>query len=235
MKPNHPLCRTCNFCNEKCTQYEEAACPKLARAPFVCNGCGQIRSCSLRKQFYRADKAQKSYEFLLSEARSGFNITEEEIQNLNSFMTPLIQNGQSINHVIMSNADSITVSGRSIYTYTRAGLLNFKNWDLPRVMKMKPRKSKSKPLKVDKKCRVNRTWQDYLAFQAEHLDIPPVEIDSVIGSRGGKALLTVIFSKCAFMLAFMRDRNDSQSVIDAFNYLFSKLKPAVFHMLLLRK
>ena len=90
-KREHPLCRTCSFCNQKCADFVESFCPKLNRAPFVCNGCGQIRSCSLRKQFYRAEKAQKSYEFLLSEARSGFNITEAEIDNLNEVMTEPIQ------------------------------------------------------------------------------------------------------------------------------------------------
>ncbi len=203
-------------------------CPKLNRAPFVCNGCGQIQSCSLRKQFYRAEKAQKSYEFLLSEARSGFNITEAEIENLNAVMSGPIHQGQSINHVLMSNPDSISFSSRSIYTYTRAGLLNFKNWDLPRVIKMKPRKSKSTPLKVDKKCRVGRTWADYLLFKNEICDFPPVEIDSVIGSRGGKSLLTIMFSNSNFMLAFLRNRNDSQSVIDSFNYLFDLFGKQLF-------
>ena len=227
-KREHPLCRTCNFCNQKCADFDEAFCPKLNRAPFVCNGCQQNRSCSLRKQFYRAEKAQRSYEFLLSETRSGFNITEAEIRNLNEIMADPIHQGQSINHVIMSNPDSISFSSRSIYTYTRAGLLNFKNWDLPRVIKMKPRKSKSTPLKVDKKCRVNRTWPDYLLFRNEVCDFPPVEIDSVIGSRGGKTLLTIIFSNCNFMLAFLRDRNDSQSVIDCFNHLQDLLGKHIF-------
>ena len=227
-KREHPLCRTCNFCNQKCADFDEAFCQKLNRAPFVCNGCQQIRSCSLRKQFYRADKAQKSYEFLLSEARSGFNITEAEIKNLNEVMAEPIHQGQSIYHVLMSNPDSIPFSSRSIYTYTRAGLLNFKNWDLPRVIKMKPRKSKSTSLKVDKKCRVNRTWLDFLFFKKEVCDFPPVEIDSVIGSRGGKTLLTIIFSKCGFMLAFLRDRNDSQSVIDCFNHLYDLLGKQFF-------
>ena len=143
-------------------------------------------------------------------------------------MADPIHQGQSINHVIMSNPDSIPFSSRSIYTYTRAGLLNFKNWDLPRVIKMKPRKSKSTPLKVDKKCRVNRTWLDYLIFKKEVCDFPPVEIDSVIGSRGGKALLTIMFSNCNFMLAFLRERNDSQSVIDCFNHLQDLLGKQLF-------
>lgn len=227
-KRAHPLCRTCSFCNQKCAEFVEVLCPRLNRPPFVCNGCGQVRSCSLRKQFYRAEKAQKGYEFLLSEARSGFNITESEIENLNAVMAEPIQQGQSISHVLMSNPDSISFSARSIYTYTRAGLLNFKNWDLPHVIKMKPRKSKSTPLKVDKKCRVNRTWADYLLFKNEICDFPPVEIDSVIGSRGGKSLLTIMFSNCNFMLAFLRNRNDSQSVIDCFNLLYDLLGKQLF-------
>lgn len=227
-KREHSFCRTCSLCNQKCPDFIEALCPKLDRAPFVCNGCKQIRSCSLRKQFYRAEKAQKSYEFLLSEARSGFNITEAEIKNLNDVLAEPILRGQSIHHVLMSNSDSITFSQRSIYTYTRAGLLNFKNWDLPRVIKMKPRKAKSTSLKVDKKCRVNRTWQDYLLFKNEFCDVSSVEIDSVIGTRGGKALLTIMFSSCHFMLAFLRDRNDSQSVIDSFNLLYESLGKQIF-------
>ena len=227
------LCRICNRCNQNCQDFEEAHCPKLDRAPFVCNGCGQVRNCSLRKQFYRADKAQKNYENLLSESRSGFNVTEEEIKDLNNIMDPLIRQGQSIEQILISNPDTIMFSARTIYTYTRAGLLNFRNWDLPRVIKMKPRKTKSSSLKVDKKCRIGRTWQDYVDFRDadEFLDISPVEIDSVIGSRGGKVLLTIMFTNCYFMLAFLRDRNDSQSVIDCFNHLDSLLGRQAFKML----
>jgi IS30 family transposase len=133
----------------------------------------------------------------------------------------------------MSNPDTIMYSARSIYTYTRAGLLTFKNWDLPHIMKMKPRTKKSTPLKVDKKCRIGRTWEDYVNFRNEDelLDISPVEIDSVIGSRGGKVLLTIMFTNCNFMLAFLRNRNNSQSVIDCFNYLDALLGRQIFMML----
>lgn len=223
IKKDISLCRTCGFCNQNCSDFEEEICSKLSSSPYVCNGCQQIRSCSLRKQFYRADKAQKKYEFTLSESRSGFNVTEAEIKRINEIMTEPIKQGQSINHVLMSNPDTITYSARTIYTYTRAGLLKIKNWDMPRVIKMKSRKTKSTPFKVDKKCRVNRTWADYLFFKDNVCDFPPVEIDSVIGVQGGKVLLTIMFSSCNFMLAFLRDHNDSQSVIDCFNHLFRLL------------
>ena len=46
-------------------------------------------------------------------------------------------------------------------------------------------------------------------------------MDSVIGRVGGKVLLTLMFTWCGFMLAFLRDRNDSQSVIDVFGRLWT--------------
>jgi IS30 family transposase len=48
-------------------------------------------------------------------------------------------------------------------------------------------------------------------------------MDSVIGKKGGKVLLTLHFITSNFMLAFIRDANTSQSVIDIFNYLYNAL------------
>ena len=44
-------------------------------------------------------------------------------------------------------------------------------------------------------------------------------MDTVEGVKGGKVLLTIHFVNCSFMLAFIREHNDAQSVIDIFNYL----------------
>ena len=57
------------------------------------------------------------------------------------------------------------------------------------------------------------------------------EMDSVVSSGGGKVLLTLIFPDCSFMLAFLRDRNTSQSVIDIFNHLYGLLGPDDFKKL----
>ena len=43
-------------------------------------------------------------------------------------------------------------------------------------------------------------------------------MDSVEGQKGGKVLLTIHFVNCSFMLAFIREHNDAQSVINTFNY-----------------
>jgi len=46
-------------------------------------------------------------------------------------------------------------------------------------------------------------------------------MDSVEGRKGGKVLLTIHFVNTSFMLAYIRDHNDSQSVIDIFNMIQS--------------
>lgn len=56
-------------------------------------------------------------------------------------------------------------------------------------------------------------------------------MDSVPGKVGGKVLLTMNFNHCAFMLAFLRDTNNSQSVIDIFNMLEERLTLEVFRTL----
>ena len=63
---------------------------------------------------------------------------------------------------------------------------------------------------------------------AEHPGLPIVEIDTVEGKKGGKVLLTLHFTIPQFMLAFIRDANTSQSVIDIFNRLYMELQPDIF-------
>ena len=56
-------------------------------------------------------------------------------------------------------------------------------------------------------------------------------MDSVIGTVGGKVLLTIHFPETSFMMAFLRDANTSQSVIDVFDYLYRKLGKELFEKL----
>ena len=53
-------------------------------------------------------------------------------------------------------------------------------------------------------------------------------MDTVEGIKGGKVLLTLHFVNCSFMLAFIRDHNDAQSVIDIFDMLENVLGLELF-------
>ena len=53
-------------------------------------------------------------------------------------------------------------------------------------------------------------------------------MDTVVGTKGGKVLLTIHFANAEFMIAFLRDSNDSQSVIDVFERLYIELRCDIF-------
>ncbi len=112
-----------------------------------------------------------------------------------------------------SNPDRFTVSEKTVCRYINGGLLSTKRHNLPRACMIKPRKGKGVEHRVDKTCRVGRTWDDYLKFVEEHPGVRVVEMDTVEGVKGGKVLLTLIFTPFNFMLAFLSDAKTSECVL----------------------
>lgn len=216
-------CCFCSKCHLYCSDYFKEPCPALSNPPYVCNGCKKRKSCTLEKHIYSAQAAQHEYEAVRAEARSGICISEEEAIQLDTFISPLIRKGQSIHHICVNNPDEIMFSEKTIYNYVDSGIFSARNIDLPRKVLYKPRKSSHDSFKVDKTCRVGRTYQDFLSFLEGCPDCPIVQMDSVEGRKGGKVLLTLHFVKCEFMLAFLRDRNTSASVFDIIEKLCQKL------------
>ena len=77
-------CSICGHCTTSCVDYSKEECPKLSKAPYVCNGCDMLNNCTLEKRFYKVLVAQKEYELVRSESRSGFNLCEDELKQLDS-------------------------------------------------------------------------------------------------------------------------------------------------------
>ena len=112
-------------------------------------------------------------------------------------------------------------SEKTLYNYVDACLFDVRNIDLPRKVKYRPRYKKPE-FKVDRACRNGRNYQEFQKFMASNPELQPVQMDSVIGSIGGKVLLTIHFVEQGLQLAFLRRYNDSQSVIDIFNRKVSR-------------
>lgn len=182
----------------------------------------------MEKRIYSAVHAQREYEAVRSESRQGIQLTEEEALRLDSLISPLLVKGQSLHHICTNHRDEIMQNERSLYNYVDNGIFAAKNIDMPRVIRMGKRKKKKDSFKVDKKCRIDRTYQDFLKFMTDNPGLPIVEMDSVEGRKGGKVLLTLHFTIPQLMLAFIRDSNTSQSVIDVFDRLYLELHPDTF-------
>lgn len=232
-KPNCiKCCSTCKFCNNKCPNFVEDICKKLSFPPYVCNSCPEEHLCVLRKKYYFHNPAHQNYRNILVKTREGVNISEDELIQLDEFISPLILKGQSVHHIVANNKDEFSVSEKSLYRYVADGLLKARNIDMPRVCRLKPRSSKPLEHKVDSACRIGRTYDEYKTYLSQNNDIFAVEMDSVVGRIGGKVLLTLMFKSCDLMLAFIRDRNTSQSVIDVFNWLYKILERDLFSKML---
>jgi IS30 family transposase len=118
-------------------------------------------------------------------------------------------------------------SEKTIYNYVDACLFDVRNIDLPRKVKFRERYKKPE-FKVDKGCRIGRNYDSYQAFLEKNSDTAIVQMDSVIGSKGGKCLLTIHFVDTSLMLAFLRESNTSKSVTDIFEMLYKTLGKELF-------
>lgn len=216
-------CKFCSQCNSHCADFREDECERLKSSPFVCNGCGKLRSCTLRKRFYRHADAKENYRKLLVESRRGANIAEEELLKFDELLYTLTRNGQSVHAAVANNPDAFSVSEKTLYRYIDGGLLRTRNGDLPRKCKVKPRKAKPVEHKVDAQCRIGRTWEDYQKFVAEHPGLPLTEMDTVEGVRGGKVLMTLMFMPYGFMLAFLLDAKTAANVNATFELIRDRL------------
>ena len=178
-------------------------CAMLLKAPFVCNPCKKRRvSCGYQKQLYVAPKAQLEYRTLLVEAREGIPFTKEEFWASDRIIADKMKGGQRLYHIMVSN--DIGFSKSSAYRHFAKGRLSVSKIKLPRAVKFKLRRT-ARPDTVPKALKAGRTYSDFRRFVEEKRIDRWVEMDTVIGSVGGKVILTLCFTFCNFMAGLLLD------------------------------
>jgi len=178
-------------------------CPQLLKAPFVCNGCKKRRMrCAFQKQLYHARNAHGEYEALLSESREGIPLGKEEFYEADAILTAGIKKGQRLYHIMQTN--DLGFSQATAYRHLHRGYLSVEKLDFPRVAKFKERKQPHRDF-VPKAAKVGRTYDDFLAH-VEERDIKSwIEMDTVIGRVGGKAIMTFDFTSVNFMFGMLME------------------------------
>ena len=162
-------CKLCPSCNTKCNEYIEEICTARFRVPYVCNGCENIGKCTLLKNIYDAEHAHVKSHEMISQSRSGLCVSEEEINRLNRIISPLIQNGQSVNQVYLNHENELMCSEKTIYNYIDACMFDVRNIDLPRKVKFRERYKKPE-FKVDKGCRIGRNYEAFTSYMEKNPD-----------------------------------------------------------------
>ncbi len=198
-------------------------CPNLLSPPYVCNGCplkGKSK-CRYLRYIYSAKDAQKEYETTLRESRSGIALNKEEFYATEKIITDAVRRGQHIYHAIVAN--NLKISQSSVYRYIKAGYYTIRPLDLPRAVKFKPRGTHIHE-QIPQWVRNGRSYDDFLAYTEEHSDVPVIQLDTVIGRIGGKTLMTLHFTNCAFMIGLLLDNKTSAEAADKIIRLKQRLR-----------
>lgn len=196
----------------------EEICPRLKKAPFVCNGCDKKSrsNCPYIRHLYEAKRADAEYRETLVEARTGIPLNKESFYETDRILTKAIQNGQHLYHAIQAN--NLPISLATAYRHTHLGYYSFITLDLPRAVKFKSRK-KHKEVHIPQWVKNGRTYDDFVAYVDESSDVNIVQLDTVIGRVGGKVIMTIHFINSDFMLGLLLDNKTAVEAAEKFTAL----------------
>lgn len=196
-------------------------CPKLNRTPYVCNGCPDKLNCRRAKLVYSSAVAESEYQKKLRSSRAHLRITKEQVAEINEVIAPLmVERHHSVNQVYINHPDKLPFCKSTFYRYIDCGVLAVRNIDLARKVRYRVKKEYDHSRAVrNPKVRVGRFYEDFKDHVEQNPDTEVVEMDTVIGTDGGKGgacMLTLFWRKPNLMKIVMLPYRKSKYVTQAF-------------------
>ena len=222
-------CKNCFQCKKYCTDYSEAYCEAVTNPPYLCNGCTKIPYCSFKKKIYKAITADKEYHDMLVNRRNGFDLSYEQLEHINTLVSPLIKKGLSPYHIVKTLGTKLDISESTLRRLIDANELDAHCIDLRTKVKMKPRKKATPKITAPpSKAYIGHLYEDYLEYIKSN-DVMVVQMDCVEGIRTDSAvLLTLHFPVCSMQLAFILDRHTSSEVVSTLDKIEEALGTELF-------
>lgn len=198
------------------------------KPPYVCNACKKLNYCKKQKYTYNYSIAYNEYKQTLINQRSHLAITKEQIANINDVIAPLmIYKNHSVNQVFISHKELLPFSKTTFYKYIDLGILNVRNIDLQRKVRFKVKKEYDyNRVKHDSNIKNGRFYSDFKDYIEFHPNASIVEMDTVIGTsggKGGKCMLTLLFRNFNFILIYLLPYKKSVYVTETFNHIKNTL------------
>ncbi len=227
-------CKNCKLehCNRLCSKYSPIPnCNRVKKYPYVCNGCTIKAYCKLNKFNYDASYVVKTLRENRREPRKGSRANEEEFVRLSKLLVPLIkEKHQSLPQIFQTHKEEIRRSYVTILKYIDQRLIpGLTNGDLTKRVTYPVSYKKHKDEPTNFAFLTNRTYDDFICFISDNTNIEVVEMDTVLSSRGNKAcLLTILFRKSNYMMAFLLKEKTGDEVARIFNVLKENLGVDLF-------
>lgn len=221
-------CASCKAgCNQICSSFTKTPlCPSLDKWPYVCNVCSKKEKCRLNKYLYDPCLAWKALQNNRSSPRKGSHADEGEFIRLSNLLVPLIkEKHQSLPQIFQTHKEEIRWSYPTILSFIDKGLIpNLKNIDLTKRVRYPKQYKKNKGEPTNYAFLTGRTYDDFIAYVSENPFAEVVEMDTVLSGKGDNAcLLTLLFRRSNFMLAFLLKEKTTEEVGRAFAWIKGRL------------
>ena len=223
-------CKNCAQCKKHCPDYVQSYCEILSNAKVpLCNSCRKISTCHYEKKIYDAEYAEKSYRQKLIGMRSGFDLTCEQLNTINTIVSPLIMQGQSLYHIKQTYGDSIPASESTLRRLINSCELDARNIDLRDTVKRKPRrKSRRMNNEHSSLSKDGHRYSDFLTYTSEH-DTMIIQMDCVEGTKDDvSVIMTLHFTMFHMQLSFIMPEHTSKCVVDTLDKIEFSLGKELF-------
>lgn len=227
-------CVSCVKCTYFCPNFDEVLCPKKENHPLkLCNGCTSVHYCRSRKSLYDAEYAEHQYRENLVSSRKGFDLTEEQLKDINEKVSPLIKQGLSPYAVKQTLGSGIPISEATLRRMINDCVLDVRNIDLTDAVKRKKRnKRHAMKMEIVSVNKAGHLYSDYRKFIKGNPDVKVVQMDCVEGIKTDeKTLLTLHFPLFHLQIAVLLEHHTSKCVVEALDYIEEQIGPNQFQNL----
>ena len=145
----------------------------------------------------------------LVSVREGIPLNSQKFYDNDKILSQGLKSGKHIFQIMQAN--DLGVSKSTVYNHANKGYYSFSNLEFPRKVKFKSRCSKPRNY-VATGLKTGRTYADFEEYLYVNNISHWVEMDTVIGRQGGKAILTLHFTLCNFMFGFIVDNLSSDCI-----------------------
>lgn len=145
-------------------------------------------------------------------------MTRDELRRYDEMIKEGLGKGQSLYAIYLANRKCFNCSVKTPCNYLNDGrFARSKRGDQPRACMISSRKRKAKEHMVDRHCRENRRFEDFvnLLMTDEEAIGRVSEMDTLEGRKGGKVIVTFVNVQTMMMFGILCDHKDAWSVNDA--------------------
>ena len=210
-------CRDCKVGTELCKEYEAVVkCERIKGRKKVCNGCPAYgHRCSKPKLVYKAEEAWKQHQENKKKSVKKYKAIEntEYMEELAS----KIRRGISPEVALRTTGEKYgeTISVPTLYLRIDRKKIKCSNLDLRNKLKRQPKEEEKEKRNARSKHRANgRSYEDLKQEEQTGRKERIGQMDTVIGTPGGKLLLTLLNKETSFLFGIPVENKKQETIIE---------------------